>query len=112
MTREEILHRGYHSYQPTVFESDGIVACYQKRFDDECGKRYFIHVHEWAPLQLRNGEETGPNFEYEVYLYQRGSHHPIQLLFYAGWELLEVEAHAQALFETDMYDYYERWDET
>lgn len=100
--------RGYKEFEPTRFHSAGIRRCFQKRFDDDTGKRYFIDVHEWEPF---SGCENVVPYEYEIQLYQKGTHNPINLLFFAGWDLDSVEEHVKNMFESGMYDYYERWED-
>ena len=47
MTDQDILARGYKEFKPTPFHNSGIVKCFQKRFDDDNGKKYFIDIHKW-----------------------------------------------------------------
>ena len=44
MTDEYLLERGYKQYKPTQFDNESVVARFQKRFDDDFGKKYFIDV--------------------------------------------------------------------
>ena len=39
--------RGYKRYSPSVIDGEGVTDCFQKRFDDEKGKKYFINVKRW-----------------------------------------------------------------
>ena len=60
MNDKEILENGYHEYKPTCFHNDGITKCFQKRFDDDIGKKYFIDINKWGdptdPLMLNTWE--------------------------------------------------------
>ena len=112
MTDKELLNRGYHRYDPTPFDREGIVDRFQKRYDDEKGKKYFIEVIKWMPMyHPYTGELMNEDpYEYECYLYRKETHDPIRMLFYGGWNLDMVEDHLEQMFNTGMYDYYEEWD--
>lgn len=108
---EKLIERGYHAYPPGPFDDDGIIACFQKRFDDEEGKKYFINVHKWRPLEHPHTHDTIPSgYEYAVQLETKDKRNPINLLFFASWSIEEVEQHVETLFATGMYRHYEYWD--
>ena len=44
MTEEYILSKGYHRGNPSQFDDKSVICRYQKRFDDENGKKYFIDI--------------------------------------------------------------------
>lgn len=48
MTDDFLLQHGYVKYNPTPFDNKLVVARFQKRFDDEYGKKYFIDVLKWS----------------------------------------------------------------
>lgn len=104
MTDNDIIKRGYDEYKPSPFHSSGIVKCFQKRFDDDNGKRYFIDVHKWDIPSFTN------SYEYSIQLYNKDTHDAIDLLFHSTWEIDKVEEFVKKLFETGMFDYYEEWD--
>ena len=114
LTRERILEKGYKEFRPTEFHHD-IDKCYQKRFDDEIGKKYFIDIHEYAPFTDRDGRTWPRSYEFVVYLYKKSEDedkdYPVKMLFFVDWTLDMVEEHVEALFATGMYRHYERWDE-
>ena len=112
MTDKEILDRGYHRYERTQFD-DWYVEChFQKRFDDEIGKKYFIDINKYEQYRHPStGELTGSVYEYEVYLEPKNYKGAIRILFYAGATLDEVEKQVEELFATGNYEYYEQWEE-
>ena len=49
MDDEYLLERGYKEYLPNpVLDNESIVKKFQKRFDDDFGKKYFIDVTKWS----------------------------------------------------------------
>ena len=48
MTDEYLIEQGYKKYEPTRFDNESVVARFQKRFDDDFGKKYFIDVLKWS----------------------------------------------------------------
>ena len=116
MTDQDFIQRGFKQFSPTYpIDSDGIETKFQKRYDDEVGKRYFITVNKWKPIvDHRAGKTWPPNYEYEVYFQKddgNGWTKAIKILLYAGWDVDEVEEYVQKLFETGLFEYYEKWDE-
>ena len=120
MTDQDFIQRGFKQFPPTPYlDPDGIETHFQKRYDDETGKRYFITVNKWKPnVDPRTGMVWPSNYEYEVYFAKRDNNgkgglgeKAIKILLYAGWNVDEVEEYVQKLFETGLFDYYEKWDE-
>ena len=115
MTDQDLLDRGFKRYPRAWFESDGIDVCFQKRYDDEVGKRYFININKWKPIEDRNAPDGvwPANYEYEVYFQNNDSEKrgAIKILLYAGWDIDEVEEYVQKLFETGLFEYYEKWED-
>lgn len=109
---DKLIARGYHEYLPSPLDHQGIQRCFQKRFDDEIGKKYFINVHEWESIRHpHTGEITGPSYEYEVYLETEEEHDPVRILFYSSWNIEKVEKYLDHLFSTGGYAYYEKWED-
>ena len=108
INHEYIISRGYKSYSPTHFHNEYIIQCFQKCFDDDIGKKYFIDINQYEPV----GENLEKyNFEYSVQLYDKDTHNPIDMLFHCGWDLERVEEFIENLFQSESLDYYEKWDE-
>lgn len=115
-TSQDLLNRGFKEFPPTYpIDPAGVRTKYQKRYDDEIGKRYFITVSEWEPIfDSRTGETWPINYEYDVYFSRddgKGGTKAIKILLYAGWDVDEVEEYVRKLFETGLFDYYEKWED-
>lgn len=116
MTDQDLISRGFKEFPPTPFvDSDGIETHFQKRYDDEIGKRYFITINKWKPItDTRSGIVWPSNYEYEVYFHKddgKDGTKAIKILLYAGWDIDEVEEYVQKLFETGLFEYYEKWED-
>ena len=116
MTDEYLLERGYKQYRPTpVIDSDLIVAKFQKRFDDDFGKKYFIDVkkwsHEFIPKHSRDQWWEPFSYSYEVYTSMFPNEAPMQIEFYSCWTLEQVEKFMEDFFEKMEPNYYESWNE-
>ena len=106
--RESILEKGYKEYRPGPFDSSGIIMKYQKRFRDEKGTKYFIDIHEYDGFyHPTTGDYFPGNYEYFVQMYSVEKHEPINMLFFAGWDIESVEEKVEAMFDTGLFDYYE-----
>jgi hypothetical protein len=116
MTDQDLLDRGFKQFPPTYpIDPTGVKNKYQKCYSDEIGRRYFITVSEWEPIFDRRTGKTWPiNYEYHVYFQKddgKGSTKAIKILLYAGWDIDEVEDYVQKLFETGLFEYYEKWED-
>ena len=117
MNDEYLLERGYKQYKPMPYlDSESIVAKFQKRFDDDFGKKYFIDVAKWSydfiPVSRRDEWWKPYSYEYDLYVTMFGEkENPIYLKFGTSWTLEEVEAFAEDFFEKMKPNYYEDWDE-
>lgn len=110
---EMIESRGYHSFEPPNFgKYENVKKAYQKRFDDEKGKRYFIDIYIYEELiHPLTGESYGHAVEYETQLNDINTDYPVNIQFFAGWSVDLVEERLKEIFETGRYRYYETWDE-
>ena len=115
MTDEYILEKGYQRYSPIPYDDENIVARFQKRFDDEYGKKYFINVLKWSnnfiPLERRDRWWKSYSYEYEVQISMYDEQNAIDLHFYSDWDLDQVEKFMADFFEKMCVNYYESWDE-
>ena len=113
MTNEYLEKKGYRKYRPTAFDNEHVVARFQKRFDDEIGKRYFIDVVRWSneyiPENRRGDWWTPYNHEYEVQIYMFEDRKPLNFHFFCHWTLEEVEKYMEEFFEKMKPNYYETW---
>lgn len=116
MTDQDFISRGFKRFPPTPhLDPDSMETHFQKRYDDEVGKRYFITVNKWKAFEHPyTHEKFEPSYEYSIQLYKKGGRHDakaVDLLFHSTWTLDEVEDYMQKLFDTGLFDYYEKWDE-
>ena len=117
MDDEYLLERGYKQYKPLpVIDNESIVAKFQKRFDDDFGKKYYIDVakwsHDYVPASRRDEWWTPYSYAYHLYVTMFGKEEkPIYLEFGTSWTLEEVEAFAEDFFSKMKPNYYEDWDE-
>ena len=106
-----LKEKGYKEYPTGPFDSDGIERCFQKCIKDEKGKCYFIDVNIWEDMfHPATREEIEGGFEYVIYFYNK-ERLPIKMLFYAGWEIEDVEEYAKKLFATGLFQRYEELDQ-
>ena len=111
MIESDILNAGYHEYDPTPIDHEDIDKRYQKRFDDKIGKKYFIDIIHWKPIRHpHTGEWYGGGYEFETQLYKKGTHEPINMTFFSGWDIDSVEKFISDMFDTGILDYYEEFD--
>lgn len=91
---QELLGKGYKEFPPTRF---------QKRFRARNGDTlYFINVYMYYSLGT-----IPENFEVETQLYQKGTHEPVNLKFFCGWTLENVEDYIQRIYEVGFEPYEE-----
>ena len=110
-----LLEHGYKQYpKNSVLDSEFVVACFQKRFDDYFGKKYFIDVKKWSHdyIPVNRRDEWWEPFSYTYYLYTSmyEEEKPIHIEFGSSWTLGEVEGFAEHLFDKMELNYYENWD--
>ena len=115
-TDEYFLERGYYKYDRTPFQSDMIMYNFQKRFDDNKGKKYFIDIHkisnEWMTESCKQQEWYKPfQYDYSCQLYKKDSHAPVNMEFFSDWMIEQVEEFVERLFQNGELDYYEKYDE-
>lgn len=88
---------------------------FQKRFDDNNGKKYFIDVVKWSydfvPMNMRDKWWKPFRYSYEVQVTFNEEENPINLNFFTNWKLENVEKFMEEFFEKMKPNYYEKWDE-
>lgn len=107
-SEEQLRERGFLSYPPTVFDSSNVVIRYQKRYDDEIGKRYFLDCKVWD-WTWTGRVPMDRSYELETQLYQKGTHEAIDLNFHDN-DLEAVEKFIDALFDAGLVEHYEEWE--
>ena len=55
----------------------------------------------------RAGNQAYYGFEYEVPLYQKGTHMPLNLTFHKEWTLDDVEKYVEEIYMTGLFDPYD-----
>ena len=115
MDDKYLIERGYKEYPPTPLDNESIVAIFQKRFDDNVGKKYFINVIKWSndyfPITHRNEYWTPFDYEYEVHITMDGKEDALDLNFHSSWTLEKVESFMEEFFKKMKPNYYETWDD-
>ncbi len=110
MCDQDLLNLGFKKFSPSSFDSNDVEICFQKRYDNEIGKKYFITVKKWkAWRHPHTGELIPPAYEYDTQLYKKDGHDAINLLFHSSWELEDVEKYLEAMWKTGLFDYYEKF---
>lgn len=114
-TDEYFFNLGYKKYDKSQFDSDITIYNFQKRFDDEKGKKYFIDVHkvsnEWFSVSEKNKERYVPySYTYSCQLYKKDTHAPVNMEFFSDWTIEQVEEFVERLFQNGELDYYEERD--
>lgn len=108
---KKLFEKGFKTYDPTSFDPDGVVQCFQKRYDDEAGKKYFITVRKWGSVRHpRTGDVFPENYEYGVQLYRKCTHAAVDLLFHCDWDIDSVESCLESLWATGCFEHYEAFD--
>lgn len=112
MTDDELIEHGYKEYKPTSFDHESVEKCFQKRFDDDIGKKYFITVRKWSGwTHPYNGLAVPAGYEASVQFCSADTDDPISMTFHASWRLTDVEKYVEALFQTGLFRYYEKWED-
>ena len=120
MEINELLEKGYKEYSPNAEFEVGVNRVFQKRFDDDFGKRYFITVRTFKPwTHPYTHEEFTSEPEFDIQLYSSNGHKPLNLKFFSGWSIDEVENYVLKIFNLHdlngkharMFDWYEEWEE-
>ena len=106
---EKLKERGYTEFKPSILDHEGIETKFQKRFDDEVGKKYFITVDKWRVLiHPHTGEKIGPGYEFTTQFSFCGK--PVNINCFSGWDIEEAEAKIEDMWHKCMFDYYEMFD--
>lgn len=110
MCDKDFINKGYKEYKPSPVDNECVVRCFQKRFDDDIGKKYFINAKEWDWHKYELSVPVNYEFDFEIQLYSKDLHEPVNLNFFSGWSIDKVEQYVESIWSSGMFDYYERWD--
>jgi hypothetical protein len=100
VTPEALIARGYVIVKDTLHKSNRI---FQKRFDDDCGKKYFLTFSEWVPSE----ELPIPSIGYESECRFETSTDGYVWITIKESTIEAVETLAEALWVTTGSVYYE-----
>ena len=103
---------GYTEYPRHYFEDEIIEKHYQKRFDDELGKKYFIDVEKFGRCFLPNGSLIEENYEFNVQFKDKETNKPCNIKLFSGWTIKEAEKKVEEMWQSGLWEYYEKWEET
>ena len=110
MTEQDILNAGYVEYPKTQFDHEGIEKNYQKCIKDNKGKKYFIDIHKWKDWwHPYTHEKYEGGYEYFCQLSDGVTDKPVNLIFFSGWTIKEVEETIEKIWQIQ-FRYYERYD--
>lgn len=110
MTDGYLISKGYKKYKPTPFDQENfVVARFQKRFDDEIGKKYFINVVKYSWDFIDESKRDTYIYEYEGQVSFGENKKSLNLRFSDAWAIEEVEEYMEKLFKVMDANYYEKW---
>ena len=89
-------------------DCDAVKYFYQKRFDGTAAQKYFITAKKWEMCD-NTGKQVYNGFEYEVQLYQKGTHLPLNLTFHKEWTLDDVENYVEEIYITGLFEPYDEY---
>lgn len=110
MNDEMIIAKGYKECGASLLNKS-IIQIFQKRFDDDIGKKYFIDINKWSWKEFGREELPDYTYEFEIQLYSKDLHEPLNLNFFSGWDIDKVERYVESIWNNGMFDYYEKWSE-
>ena len=112
MTDELFLESGFREFAPGPLDSRGVERCFQKRYDDEDGKKYFITVRKWSEQRHPHTGTVFPEcYEYDVQLYHgEDKGDALDLKFHSSWTLDDVEETLERIWNLGCFEYYERFE--
>lgn len=115
MTEEYILSKGYHKEKPSQFDDKVVICRYQKRFDDENGKKYFIDILKYdlsrVPEKMQTELKDIDAYEFEMQVTIGEGNKVINMRYFCDWTLDDVEKFAEDFFDKMKINYYEIGDE-
>ena len=112
ITDEVLLNAGYKQFKIGLEFHPTAETGFQKRFDDEIGKKYFITCIKYPAWEHPYMKETIPaSYEFEIQFSDKETNCPVNVLLFAGWENIEsVEKRAEDFWNMGCWKYYERFE--
>lgn len=107
VTKEILIRNNYNQYDvDRKIYSERVVAKYQKRLDDDSGKKYYIDVTEWSFPECENDYYR---FEFSVQFHKDDK--PINIILFGNeWTIEEIEDLVDDMWHKYNMDYYVKWD--
>lgn len=110
---EYLKEHGFHEYKPTQFDNNSVVSRFQKRYDDDFGKKYFIDVLKWDNSYVsydRRDKWWKPyTYTYETQITLFKDRKALNFEFFSDWTLEQVEKFMEDIFHKMNVNYYETW---
>ena len=109
---EILTNKGYSEFVPPTILSkfENVLFAFQKRFDDEKGKKYFIDIYIHKELvHPYTNESLGFAIESSTQLTFGEERYPVNIELFAGWSIEEIENKVQEIWEKCNANYYEEW---
>ena len=107
-----LIEKGYRTFKRSEIDSIYVENLFQKRFDDDIGKKYFITIKKWQPIEVKwSGDIIGPSYEYTTQFYFGNENNPVNLDFFGGWNLEDAENKIEEIWKLGNFEYYEKWEE-
>lgn len=108
--KEYLLAVGFHEFQPPKFSRyDSVAACFQKKYIDNNGIRYFVDANVWDFTWAYQVPDRYV-VEFSGQFYSKLEHEAVNMEF-IGWELCKVEDFINSLFDAGLLDYYEEYND-
>ncbi len=111
ITREQLLEAGYKQYQ--VYHKEFTKIGYQKLFEDERSKKYYITLYEYDNRRWKSAERQMPDFSYapDSQFQSNGTTFNVQTLCDASKTVQDVQEFYERLWVSIGCDYYKEWEE-
>lgn len=109
---KELKNNGYNEFTPPDFMNKfkDLLHAFQKRFDDEIGKKFFIDIYIYNELIHPHTKESfGFAVEASTQLTFTEKEYPVNIELFAGWDIKEIESKVQEIWEKCNANYYEKW---
>ena len=102
---EELINKGFIEYPKSPLHSESVTNCYQKRYRDDKGTKYFIDVCYYKLIHPTTKEDLS-GYEISGQFYLKDNHNAVNMDFLDS-TITEVEQFIDKLFELDILECYE-----
>ena len=104
MTNQEFLDAGYTRFNPPPYE-DCITDMYQKCFEDEIGKKYFITVERWDYTPVARGRNIPISYNFTVQ-FNTQEDRTLNIDCFNGFDIESAENFFENIWNTGWFKYY------